>query len=223
MRIPQTAPPLRKDGAIVAIAVGDLYQLRVWCLNTGVYTVNTMHYEVTATSGAWDPDGAIATDWWAYIDAAWLDLMTTTSEVIAVSEQKLFPVHETAVVIAQVGVTGTVAGDTLPFQVCGRLKLLTGLAGRQYNGRLYIPFPGEGDSDAGGSPTAGYRTRLTILADLIEDPINITAGADTATITPCVFSRTHGTREALVNVSSVRQWGTQRRRSLIQNLEGPPI
>jgi hypothetical protein len=60
-------------------------------------------------------------------------------------------------------VTGTFASDALPRQTQGLVRIGTNTVvnGRRLRGRLFIPGPGEGDNDTGGTPSSGYTTAVT--------------------------------------------------------------
>jgi hypothetical protein len=60
-------------------------------------------------------------------------------------------------------VTGTEAGDPLPRQTQGLLRMGTStvISGRRVRGRLFIPSPGEGQNTSGSGPIAAYMTDVT--------------------------------------------------------------
>lgn len=60
-------------------------------------------------------------------------------------------------------VTGTEAGDPLPRQTQGLLRMGTStvISGRRVRGRLFIPSPGESQNTSGSGPVAAYMTDVT--------------------------------------------------------------
>lgn len=76
-------------------------------------------------------------------------------------------------------VTGSGAGDPLPFQTQGLVRLLTStvLNGRRVQGRLFIPGPLEGGNTTGGGPTAAYQTAYDAGGDGM-----LAAGATTSSL-----------------------------------------
>ena len=81
--------------------------------------------------------------------------------------------------------TGTLAGDALPAQTQGLLRLLTTsvVSGRLLRGRLFLPGCGEADSGSGGTPGSTYRNDYdAAAAALIADGSSVWQ----------VWSHTHG-------------------------------
>lgn len=111
---------------------------------------------------------------------------------------------------------GTVAGDMLPRQVAGLLSKRVNVPGRRKGGRMYVPFPGEGDNDATSLPSAAYVVRLQTHAGnvLSSLAVGLTFNAD-----PVVQQITYvggvmflGASRAITEVRSSDRWATQRRR-----------
>jgi hypothetical protein len=63
-------------------------------------------------------------------------------------------------------VTGTAAGDPLPGQTQGLVRLATStvVSGRRLRGRLFIPGPVEADNTSAGVPSSTYTTDVTTAA-----------------------------------------------------------
>ncbi|MCJ7620358.1 MAG: hypothetical protein MUP64_09100, partial [Anaerolineae bacterium] len=88
--------------------------------------------------------------------------------------------------------------------------------GRRKGGRMYIPFPGEGDNDATSLPSAAYVARLATHATGVLN--TLTVGV-TFTAIPVVQAITYvggvlilGATRTITEVRSSDRWATQRRR-----------
>lgn len=92
------------------------------------------------------------------------------------------------VISALIGTPGTGGGTPLPTDVCGAITWRTGVAGRRFRGRSYVPFPASTDMDADGSPTAGYITRLqALVAGIVPSFITTDGGLNGVTWTKQVM------------------------------------
>lgn len=100
-------------------------------------------------------------------------LLATAAQYMGSSLQRLTPTLSnrfTYSVNAGAG-TGT-AGDVMSTQTCGLITKLTDMGGKKNRGRMYVPFPSEGDSVLGvpSDGIGGYQARLaTLAAQLISD------------------------------------------------------
>jgi hypothetical protein len=120
---------------------------------------------------------------------------------------------------------GTTTGDMLPPQVAGLIKVTTGVAGRRFRGRMYIPFPSESDSVVEGAPNAGYLAKVQpIITELATSPI-ITVGGSTVTYDYGLYPRPYTAfqwKEITGGLFRTR-WATQRRRSFINRGDVVPF
>lgn len=84
-------------------------------------------------------------------------------------------------------VTGTGAGDPMPRQTQGLLRLQTStiISGRRLQGRLFIPAPVESGGDNGTGPDSGYTTALAAAGGGM-----LSGGATTSA--PVVWHRPQG-------------------------------
>ena len=108
-------------------------------------------------------------------------------------------------------VTGTLAGDPLPRQTQGLLRMGTStvISGRRVQGRLFIPSPGETDNALGVGPTAGYMTDLTVAGGAM-----LTGGATTSI--PVIWHRPGpggaGASPAVTSMAASGTWAVLRSR-----------
>jgi len=101
--------------------------------------------------------------------------------------------------------TGTMAGDALPAQNQGLMRLITStiVNGRLLRGRLFLPAPGEADNGAGGTVSATYTGDYnTAMATLISDPNSVYQ----------IWSHTHGAAGDVTSGSVWTKWAALRSR-----------
>lgn len=208
------------------MAVGDLYQARIWSFLGDQAAVCVRHYRISAQVGTtvnWGIFLANVLD--TTIVAAYKALLSSAATYRGVDAQRVWPfpplVSESFVGSAGLG---SVAGDALPTQVSGLIKFTTALAGRKYRGRLYMPFPGEIDSDVNGKPITTYVTRLSTLGGALLGNLSLTFAGDTATAVPIIPGKTlvpgsspkkfilNGTYTDITGRLSRLAWATQRKR-----------
>ncbi len=150
--------------------------------------INTIHYQVTTTVGAGCTQFQMASALDTIAAPLMKLLLSSTVQYRGVTVQKVFPLPR-VVAESATGFTGTGSGAATQVspQVAGLISVRTGLAGRQFRGRLYAPFLGTGSIGANGSPTAPYVTALQNFANAMF--ANFTAGGvgNTATMTPVIY------------------------------------
>lgn len=198
----------------MAAAVNDIYRVTVGC-QWGVQAgVNVTHWFVSAIGGASVNDSDIAAHFDATFAVLYKPLIHNNSRYEGVKVQKIrpLPVSLAAISTANAGV-GTGGAAALPPQVAGLISLRTAFSGRAFRGRIYLPFPGEGDNiDATGRPEVLYVNTATTLGTALVTPQVVTAGANTATLRCGIYRRSNFTINT-VQAAIVRSlWATQRRR-----------
>jgi hypothetical protein len=108
-------------------------------------------------------------------------------------------------------VTGTAAGDPLPSQTQGLVRLATStvISGRRLRGRLFIPGPVEADNTSAGVPSSTYTTDVTTAAATLFD-----AGATASE--PVIWHRptggSGGNHGLVTGVTTVATWSVLRSR-----------
>jgi len=197
----------------MALAVGDVVEGKIYCAAPGDIGINVRHYKVTNVTGVVRPQDIVDL-YFGYFDTAYANVMPTNCEVNSASLQKIFPLPKEDAAASTVAATpGTIADDLLPRQTCGIITLRTGLAGRKFRGRVYIPFPPENANDGAGQPTPAYLTLLDAIATLHDDIITFAVGLTTISLVPVVFHRLTGTYDQIFTAVTRPRWATQRRRN----------
>lgn len=195
----------------VALANGMLLQMRLAVTFRSQLSLNVLHYQVSAVTNI--PtliDAAEAVN--DEVGVLLIPLINDGASYRGVGAQILFPVLSVEEAYTDDSGFGTATGEALPLQVCGVISKRTAVASRSGRGRSYIPFPAEGDNDALGVPIAGYNTKLATMATAMEGSIAVVNGANTATLTPVVWSPTLVAANVIQDCIARNRWGTQRRR-----------
>lgn len=196
----------------MALAVGDVIRTIFTCGQDGQQGLNIRYWRISAVAGAGLDEGEVANALFLDVFDAYCDLMTTHAEFLGVSVRDVTdPSGLAAVASTSDPEPGTVAGDPLPPQCCGLIKLRTKLAGRANRGRLYVPFPGETDSTVDHVPSDPYLVRLLVLSTYMTAQHTWGAAGDTVTGIP-VIRHADATTTDINGANLRRGWATQRRR-----------
>lgn len=193
--------------------VNDLYVARVYCQLGDQIGINVLFYNTSAKAGTGATDLQIVQSIDSALFAAYKAVLAGAATYRGVIAQKILPLPASLAVstTANSGV-GSATGDPLPRQVCGVITKKTALAGKRYRGRMYIPFPAEGDNDVDGTPTGGYITRSAALAAALLTNVIPGGGGNTNTLMPVVYSKKGGFNTIITSFLGRAKWGTQRRR-----------
>lgn len=205
------------------ISNGDFLEYRVVC-SFGVQTsFNVRHMRVSGVGVPIPNLGDCATAINAIMAPLWKAVMSNqcTYRGVMVRRVRPLPPSPPAWENGSQGV-GTVATEPLPNQVAGVISLYTNFAGRRYRGRLYIPFPAEGDNTVTSIPSAGYLTGLGNIGGAV---LGIITNPNTkiAILTPILYHRLDGTSNDLVGTTTRTVWGTQRKRGGFGRANPPPF
>lgn len=165
------------------LAVGNILKFGIWTSDVEQAAVNTVYYHVFAVGGTPATDQDAVDAFSAAMAAAMKALLANgaTYDGSQLRIQNVIPFPN--VVISNSGNGAGSAGAVgLPRQTAGLCSWKTAFGGPGYRGRCYIPFPSASDNQAGGSPTAGYQTRLGDLVDAITLFSSISVGGRTASV-----------------------------------------
>lgn len=205
--------------------VGQVLQIRVVCMLNQQIGINVLHYEVTAS------------------EAGGHDLLQIAGELAGAFQQPyknwLAPdATFVGVDVKRIGVGATIpyssnadqgpgegAGATMPPQIAAVISTKASLAGKKYQGRVYIPFvptgvsagmePGE-VSDAAAALLGAIALELGPTITISTDPEVTTLALLTSTEAPIAAKRVE-------QIVVRRLLGTQRRRGLFSASNLPPF
>lgn len=194
---------------------GDLFEVKVYIRQNDQVALNVSHWRIMSIAASTPADQAIANGMADHLFSTYKGTISDQATVRGLTVQYLAP-GTARLPVADNGDErgpGTNEGDPLPLQVAGLIKLTTGLAGRHFRGRKYIPFMIEDDNDANGRPNATALTQLGALATKYTTDALCGLAPNTALLHCHIFDRVNEIATA-VNGAVVRtRWATQRRRS----------
>lgn len=215
------------------MVLNHIYRTRWYGFSGNQSSVNSVCLVVTAITLPAPLQGETIDSLDGVIGPLFINLMSTQSEHVGADIQDVTgapPFLLPAATVVGAG-AGAVAGGQLPGQVCGVISLLTDTSGRQFRGRMYVPFPAQADCTAVNptTPIAGYVTRLTLLSAAFvgqETLAGIAGGSVTFS-----WAIKHGLPKVgpvplpspITNARSNKLWGTQRRRGNYGRPNSVPI
>lgn len=134
----------------------------IWQTNDGSHAVNVMHFKADSASVPSDLYTAMN----AHVTATMWDSVSARGAVHTVS---ITPLDGTsASQDFSTGVpskwTGSGSGEYVP-ALAGLVKITTAKRGREYRGRIFLPFSSEGGQDAGIFATSVVNTVTTAFSD----------------------------------------------------------
>lgn len=206
------------------LVTGHIWQLKVYCQAADQLAVNVFHYQVTQQNGALKTDSDFAARADFVLGGLYADLLSSQAEYRGCGVQRINPIPPTTEVYANVQAqAGAVAGDLLPRQASGLISKRTGIAGRKYRGRAYIPFPSEAHNEADGTPADAYLVALLALSDVLEVPMVVGTAPNDTTLSPILWHRLSSTYDLITSMTTNDKWATQRRRGSYGRTNTPPI
>lgn len=209
---------------MAVLALNDILQVTHYAVQLNQTAYNVLHYQVVATLGASIDEAALPALAKAGVQTGYSLIMNDNASFYGTSSQRLSPLPKGAVFYSGTTLIPGVAGsNTLPKQSCGLISKKTSLAGREYRGRFYAPFPAEEDNDANGFPSPGYQGLLTGLGNYLFQDIPFVVGANGVTLRPVVWSRKLGIATRIVANSIKIGWATQRKRGTFGKPNPPPF
>lgn len=193
--------------------VNDIIQVTAYCSSGNQLSMNVLHYVTETKVGTGATHLEVSARFDTLWNAAYIALLSSNARYRGIGTKKIVPFPATVEVFSGINADdGGVASDILPRQVCGVITKKTGLAGRAFRGRVYIPFAAEDDNQVSGIPEVPYTARLATLANLFEDTVVAGVGGNTNSFAPVLFHRDGATYTPITECVARSIWGTQRRR-----------
>jgi hypothetical protein len=200
----------------LAIAVNDVFQVKVYTYCVDQIGVNIVHYQCVATTGNNSISlASVAATMDTRFSVNYKPLLSAQAEYIGCGVSRIDPSPTPEVINRGGAGFGSVIGDVMSRQTCGIITKRTDMIGRRKRGRFYVSFPGEADNSVQGVPTPAYITRLTTLADVMDDTqfLSSVTPVGTADLVPVVRSQVPLiTYERITSCIPRPKWGTQRSR-----------
>lgn len=200
--------------ALGPVAVGDILEVKIACYCRDQLALNLVHCRMTVIPGAAPTYPKLAEGaesiWAVSVKAA----INSEADFLGVTIRSVYPAPLGQEYISTLlAGTGGGAGDVLPLQVTGIVTKRTLAPGRKYRGRMYVPFPGEGDSAVTGKPNAGYLTKIDALSSILKSAATATAWGAGVTGEWIVYRRTTPLdSRAISGTTNQPKFATQRRR-----------
>jgi len=205
----------------MASAVGDVYEVNLFCVLAEQCAVSRFFYRTTAVAGSGLPSlSDIAVRMTAQLATPLKACMSIAATYRGLRVSQVWPRPRTVEFESVSGQgVGGVAGDPLPRQVRGIITRRTAYAGPAFRGRLYTPFPSEGSNDTDGTPTAAFITSLAALATAMDDvQTAVGTGGNTIELTPILWKPDYvdgqvvsQSFDTIVTCRANDRWATQRR------------
>jgi len=195
------------------LQVDDLIEVKFYGKSEGQFSINVRHYRVTVAPLLGPTDATVAEHMSDAFGPRMAAVMCERAEFLGCSAQIIKPVRRPMQVSASGAAVGTVAGEQLPRQIAGLIKIETNVATRRGRGRFYAPFPGESSNEPDATPNGTYTTNLQLLANSLA--VNRTVGlvGFEATLIPVIYARDIDNTTPVQAAVGRSFWATQRRRS----------
>jgi len=213
------------------LAVNDLVAARAWCQLDEQGSVNTYNYLVTNVVGGGVTDQNFCDDFDTGFMSPFYQAIQPSSveyrgtQVYFLRRTGFLPSPVSSVAGAHLGTAGTIP---MPRDAAPILKYATFDRGPGGRGRLYLPFVSATFLATNGRLTAGYDTIVNAVAATLLNPITITRGAATATLSWQLVKRTHTplltyTSQAIITAASADKIGQMHKRGDYGRANASPI
>lgn len=201
----------------MAVTPGDVYQLKLYCKLTPQFGITIRHF-ILATMTNQASEQGLCDALSALFGPLFKQLIGSTASYYGALTGKLVGnVFDTQAHSVSGAGIGTAAGANMPAQVSGLISLRTGIPGRKFRGRAYVPFMADSENTVTGGfpvPSAGTLTTLALLAAKMQTCTVTTADAPASvcTLNGQIYHRATGTFSGISQTIAVPNWATQKRR-----------
>jgi len=207
----------------VIFSINDVVEVKLYAHSEGQYSVNTLHYKVTAAAGGGSTDEIFAGELSDMFPDRLKAAMSVQATYEGLTVQIIRPTRRPRVINIVGRDVGGVAGDILPRQVAGLIQKRTTTASRSGRGRMFVPFPSETHNNPDGFPVIAYTDLLDLLATTMLTTVVSADGANTSTLVPCLYNRNTHATILLTGAISGSTWGTCRRRADVRGADKLPF
>jgi hypothetical protein len=203
------------------LAVADVWEVASACTQDGQTAFTVTHHLVQSLI-AQVTDEELATFFATAAGPLFKAYLPTTATWYGAKVRRVTPLPPSfpASSRAATGI-GSVASDPLPKQVALVVTKQTGLGGRRYRGRMYLPFWHEGYNSAGNRPEAAAITAGDNIATLFLTLQTVVGAGGSANLLPVLYHRATRTYDIITSHRTNGIWGTQRRRGDYGRLNSP--
>jgi hypothetical protein len=210
------------------ITVSTTLELRIYCKQGQQVSVNTLHWKPSAVSGPTITEA----DFLAVIEPIYAPLWKGIINNNATYEGMTMQIITAPISLASKNNLstgfGTGGATSAATQTAGLIQWGTGLGGRKYRGRLFLPFPSTAEDGTTGFPNTGYMVGLAAIKDEYVGHTAWTIGGGAQTILPVLRHRkdkTGVTSDPTVIFSGtpVQAWATQKKRGYFGRPNASPF
>jgi hypothetical protein len=198
---------------------GDIWRTVAVCETDSENGLNVRHWKVTFVTG--DPNldlafSAMSQD----LAALYAPCLADRADYHGLLYSRIRPLPANDQRGTRAGATaGTVEESILPTQTCGIATLKTGIAGRAYRGRIYIPFPPVTFSTPEGNPTGAYKTLINAVAQYYCTAHTYTVTGGSITLQGVLYHKVDSSVTFLNNWDARSYFATQRRRGIASGVD----
>jgi hypothetical protein len=212
------------------MSTGDLMACRVWTQLNDQAAVNTLNYEVIATSGGAVTDQDLCDHVDTLVHSYYTNTMTVDCQYHGVQTYFLQrPSGTLPSPVKNVSHAGPGLGSApvMPTQVAAIMRTLTNVRGPGGRGRLYLPFLDSALATADGQQVPSLVLAINTLATSLLGAQILTNGGSTATVVWCLVHKPR--RPAMMTALPIQQaastgkFGTMRKRGDYGRQNSSPI
>lgn len=207
------------------IAAGDVIQCKVVSEDpTSGEAFNILNFACISVGGTPATDQDVSDKVDSQIFSAYKALIPSSCQYRGIIARNLIhsPLYPDVESVTNAG-AGTGSGGIANTQATGMISTQTVFAGKQYRGRIYIPWIPQSFIGTSGHPAAGYLTALTTLAGLIVGVLTVSVAGRTATLSLCVYHRKFKLFTYVLTAVIRASFATQKRRGNYGKNRTPPI
>jgi hypothetical protein len=215
------------------VVTGDIVLIQPVCTLGDQTALNNVHFRCDTHLGGGATDAEIAAWFEGNLAPLYKAILTTPASWYGLLAQKIWPLplYAHAVNRAHTG-AGTAGTQPAPTEACSVIATKTSLAGRAYQGRVFLPFPDIQDIHTDGRTfSGGYQSRLGFVVAGLLIAQNVVGAGGSSHLVPVIYHRApnkagtttaHGTTDiTLVTVEDTL--AVQRRRGPRGRANPPPV
>jgi len=205
-------------------AVNDIIQIAYYCrTNDGQIQTNVRTYRVSALAGTGADMLSIAGALDDNLVDELLAILPTVHEYIGSVTRRIGLNPTQGFVYETNAAAGLAAGDPLPSQVAGLIKVRASEGPPRVRGRFYVPSSVESMNDSSGRPNAAWDLLAVDIGNKLTATVVAGGGGNTATLVPILYNRAENTYAAVDGFTTRTFWATQKRRSELNRGDGSPF
>jgi hypothetical protein len=202
---------------------GAVVEVVIWTQCRDQAGLVVLHYVVSQVQGVMPSWSVIAHQ----MSLTFADLFKQVLSIQAgwqgVGVKEIHPAPSTIIWDNTATGVGTVGTIHAPRQLCGLIRKYVAGAFKGNRGRSYIPFPPSDFTADGLYVTAGYLATLQAIATAMDGQVFPGDGVNSATLTPCLWSRKNRIVRVLISTRAEKGIATQRRRGDYGRTNVPPV